>query len=165
MINQLTKEVIEGKKITKNDAIGLLDVSLNKLTKNADKIRRHYCGNNFDACTIINVKSGRCTEDCKFCSQSIQYPTEITEYSLYSKEQLKQETLRIYNRGFKRVSYVASGKTTTSDEFNTIVESIRELRDDYDISICVSLGLLSGEQIDALEEAGVDRIHNNLETS
>lgn len=165
-INEIKDRIIKGYNITKKEALNLLDVPSEELFESADQIRQHFCGNKFDACTIINVKSGKCSEDCKFCAQSSHYKTNIEEYPLLSGEELKKQTMRIYDSGFKRISYVASGKIVSRDEFNTIRESIRELkRENSDIKMCLSLGLLSEENVESLKNVGVDRIHNNLETS
>ena len=165
-IEELTNKVLNGYKVNKSDACKLLEVPLDDLTFQANRIRQHYCGNNFDACTIINIKSGKCGEDCKFCAQSIHYQTNIQEYPLLDKETIEQQTIKIYNTGFKRISYVASGKSITEEEFNTLQETVKELKEQYpDIKLCVSLGLLTQEQIDTLDKIKVDRIHNNLETS
>lgn len=165
-IEQLTDKILNGYKVDKSDAIKLLKIPLNDLTFHANRIRQHFCGNNFDACTIINVKSGKCSENCKFCAQSIYYKTDIQEYPLLKKEKLTHQTLQIYNAGFKRVSYVASGRNITEEEFNTIENTIEDLKSKYsDIKLCVSIGLLTQNQIRKLEKIGVDRIHNNLETS
>ena len=165
-LEDLTNEILNGQRITKEKAMMLIELPLNEVTFQANRIRQHFCSNNFDACTIINVKSGKCIEDCKFCAQSIHYPTQIEEYPLITKEQLIEQTQQIYNSGLKRISYVASGRTITQNEFKTIKEAITELKKkNNDIKICVSLGLLNETQIKTLEEIGVDRIHNNLETS
>lgn len=160
------EKVINGYNITKNDAIELLKMPFNDLTNCANQIRQHFCGKNFDVCTIINVKSGKCGEDCKFCAQSVYHDTNISQFPLLTKKELISKTLDIYKTGFKRISYVSSGRNIQNNEFETIVESIKELKDDYeDIKLCVSLGLLTKKQIELLEDNGVDRLHNNLETS
>ncbi len=165
-INKIKNKVINGYEIRKEDALNLLEAPSEQLFRRADEIRQHFCGNRFDACTIINVKSGRCTEDCKFCAQSIHYKTNIEEYPLLSKEELIKQTMQIYDSGFKRISYVASGKTLSQKEFSRIHDAIMQLKEDIDdINLCVSLGLLSKDEVELLEKAGVDRIHNNLETS
>ncbi len=165
-ITEIKNKIIEGHEIRRDDALKLLEVPSEKLFGAANDIRQHFCGNKFDACTIINVKSGKCSEDCKFCAQSIHYPTGIDVYSLLSREELKEKTMQIYDSGFKRISYVASGKTLSQNEFKSIRESVKELKNEHDdIKLCVSLGLLSKGNIEALENEGVDRIHNNLETS
>ena len=165
-VNELKNKVLDGYKVTKEDAMNLIDVPLDDLTSAANKIRKSFCQNKFDACMIINVKSGRCSENCKFCAQSNHYDTDIDIYPLLSKDELKERSLAIYNSGFKRISYVASGRKVTQKDFEIMSELIEELKEENsDIKICVSLGLLTKDQISTLNEAGVDRIHNNLESS
>lgn len=160
------QKVIDGENITEDDAINLLKLPFNDLVNGANNIRQHFCGNKFDVCTIINVKSGRCSEDCKFCAQSLYSKTDISKFPLLTKEQLKNKTLDIYKIGLKRISYVSSGRNIKDEEFETILEAVKELKDEYeDIKLCVSLGLLTKKQVLLLEENGVDRLHNNLETS
>ena len=160
------EKVINGYQITKEDALNLLEMPFDDLTVGANQIRQHFCGNKFDVCTIINVKSGWCSEDCKFCAQSLNSNTDISQFPLLTKEQLKTKTLDIYETGLKRISYVSSGRNISENEFEIIIESVTELKEEYDdINICVSLGLLTEKQIEMLETNGVDRIHNNLETS
>lgn len=160
------QKVIDGYKIDKIDALNLLKLPLNDLTNSANDIRQHFCGNNFDACTIINVKNGKCSEDCKFCAQSVYNNTDISSFPLLTKQELKSKTLDIYKTGFKRISYVSSGRKINEDELKNIGVTIKELKDEHkDIKICVSLGLLSKKQIELLEVSGIDRLHNNLETS
>ena len=165
-VDILKSKVLNNYKVTKEDALNLVDVPLDDLTSAADEIRRFFCGNSFDACMILNVKSGRCGEDCRFCAQSNHYDTDIEVFPLLSKEELKEKTLTIYNAGFKRISYVASGRKVSKKDFETLSNLIDELKGECkDIKICVSLGLLTRDQISALNDVGVDRIHNNLESS
>ncbi|SFL59795.1 biotin synthase [Methanobrevibacter olleyae] len=163
---ELKNKVLNNYKVTKEDALNLVDVPLDDLTNAANEIRQSFCGNIFDACSIINVKSGRCSENCKFCAQSNYYNTDIEIYPLLSEEELKEKTLTIYSAGFKRISYVASGRKVNEKEFNQLSDLIKELTESNDdIKICVSLGLLTKDQIARLNDVGVDRIHNNLESS
>lgn len=162
---ELKNKVIAGYPISKKDALNLLNIPLDELSKSADEIRKHFCSNKFDICTIINVKSGRCTEDCKFCAQSNFYNTSIDIYPLLDSEELKKQTLAIVNEGIKRVSYVASGKQLSDDEIQEIANLISQIKKEYDVNICVSLGFLNQDQLHKLKLAGVDRIHNNLEAS
>ena len=165
-VNGLKNKVLNGYELTKEDAMNLIDAQLDDLTNAANDIRKSFCGNKFDACMLINVKSGRCSENCKFCAQSNHYDTDIEIYPLLSYDELKERSLAIYNSGFKRISYVASGRKVTKKDFETISHLIEELKEENkDIKICVSLGLLTKDQISILNDAGVDRIHNNLESS
>lgn len=165
-VNELKDKVLNNYKVTKGDALNLINCPLDELTNAANEIRQFYCGNKFDACMLINVKSGRCSENCKFCAQSNHYDTDIDIYPLKSYDELKERSLEIYNAGFKRISYVASGKKITQKEFDTLSKLIEELKEENDdIKICASLGLLRKDQISELKEVGIDRLHNNLESS
>ena len=166
IIEELSKKVMDGYVPSKNDVLELLDVPIDRLSCHADRLRRHFCQDNFDVCTIINVKSGNCSEDCKFCAQSAYYDTAISQYPLLSNDKLKKQTLDVYAQGLKRISYVSSGPRLNDDEFKRIVEVITTIKNEHsDIYLCVSLGKLNMLQVQKLKDAGVDRIHNNLETS
>ena len=165
-VNELKARVLNNYKVTKGDALNLVDVPLDELCNAANEIRYHFCGNKFDACTLINIKNGRCSENCKFCAQSNHYDTDIDIYPILSKEELKERSLSILDAGFERISYVASGRKISDKEFNIISQALEELNEEReDFHICVSLGLLSKEQINTLKELNVERIHNNLESS
>ena len=166
IIEELSKKVMDGYVPSKNDVLELLDVPIDRLSCHADRLRRHFCQDNFDVCTIINVKSGNCSEDCKFCARSAYYDTAIAQYPLLSNDKLKKQTLDVYAQGLKRISYVSSGPRLNDDEFKRIVEVITTIKNEHsDIYLCVSLGKLNMLQVQKLKDAGVDRIHNNLETS
>lgn len=163
---ELKNKVLNNYIVTREDALELVNIDLNELAKQANEIRKHFCGNSFDACTIINVKSGKCSENCIFCAQSIHHDTDIDIYPLIDADELKRKTLMLYESGLKRISYVASGKSVSDDEVIELFNLIKELTDEYDdINLCVSLGILDDKQIRMLKKAGVDRIHNNLESS
>lgn len=165
-LSELKDKVLNDYKLTKKDAIKLIDIELDKLCRYANEIRQKFCGNKFDVCTIINIKNGQCSEDCTFCAQSKYYKHDINTYSLLDKYELKEKTLNIFDEGLYRVSYVASGKKININELKVISKLIKELkRENKNIKICTSLGLLNKEEILVLKESGIDRIHNNLESS
>ena len=165
-LNELKNKVLNNYKVTKADAMNLIDVPLDELSSAADEIRYHFCGNKFDACMLINIKNGRCSEDCKFCAQSNHYNTDIDIYPILSKDELKEKSNLILDSGFKRISYVASGRKISDKEFNVVSQALKELNEERDnFHVCVSLGLLTKDQINTLKELNVERIHNNLESS
>ena len=84
-IKALYNRVIGGYLIRREEALFLYKEDLGDLTRYADMIRDHFCGNQFDMCTIINGKSGLCSENCKFCAQSSHYNTGSKVYSLLSE--------------------------------------------------------------------------------
>lgn len=165
MINTLKEKILKGYLPKKEELLNLADAPLEELCNAADEIREHFCSNTFDMCTIINGKSGRCSEDCKYCAQSAHYNTCIEEYSLKSQEDILE--LAKYNdeRGVLRYSIVTSGKRLTEDEVEKVCDAVRLIKRETNIEVCVSLGLLSKEDYIKLKDAGVTRVHNNLETS
>lgn len=164
-LDRIKQLVLSGKKITKEVALSLVDEDVEELSKAANEIRIKYCGNVFDICTIINAKSGRCSENCKFCAQSSFYNTNAESYSLLDTEEIVKQAKYNDNRGVLRYSLVTAGKRLTDDELGQAVESIKVVKEKTNIEVCISMGLLNEEQYKKLKEAGVTRVHNNLETS
>ena len=111
------------------------------------------CGNRFDLCTIINGKSGRCSENCKYCAQSACYHTEIEEYPLLAVEKIKEQAKYNEERGVLRYSIVTSGKALNDTEVEHVCESVREIHKESKIKVCVSGGLLNETQFRKLKQA------------
>lgn len=164
-LNELTDQVLKGKQISREEALFLYEQNLSELCENADKIRRYFCSNQFDICTIINAKSGSCSENCRFCAQSAHNHTGIASYPLLSKEKIIAQAKVNQEQGVLRYSIVTSGKRLSDAEVEEMCETIREIREKVGISVCVSFGLLNEQQFCKLKAAGVTRVHNNLETS
>lgn len=164
-LDSFTNRILDGKTMTKEEALYLYQQPLDTLCQCADKIRQYFCSNQFDLCTIINGKSGRCSEDCKFCAQSIHNHTGITEYPLCSTEEFLAQAKYNQEQGALRYAIVTSGKRLSDLEVEKICAIVRSIKKSVDISICGSFGLLQQTQFQQLKEAGVSRIHNNLETS
>lgn len=165
MINKIKDKIISGEKITYNEALSLIETPLNELLEAADEIRKHFCSNIFDICSIINAKSGKCSENCKFCAQSAHYKTNISEYPLLDKETIIKNALYMAEKGVLRFSIVTSGKALTDNDVEILADTIKEIKSKSNISICASLGLLTDENFKKLKDAGLERVHNNLETS
>ncbi len=165
MVSNIKEKILSGKKISYNEALSLIDMPLNMLLKAADEIREHFCSNIFDVCSIINAKSGKCSENCKFCAQSAHYKTNIKEYPLLDKDKIVENALYMAEKGVLRFSIVTSGKALTDKDVEILAETIKEIKSKSDISICASLGLLSDSNFQKLKDAGLERVHNNLETS
>ena len=165
LIQEIKKRVLQGEQIGKQEAFQLYEQPLEELCEAADEIRQMFCKNRFDLCTIINGKSGRCSENCKYCAQSACYHTEIEEYPLLGTEQITKQAKYNEKQGALRYSIVTSGKALNDAEIEQICHSVRNIRQESKIAVCVSGGLLKKEQFQKLKEAGVTRIHNNLETS
>jgi biotin synthetase len=164
-IEQLKEKIWSGDDILKEEAILLYQEPLEELCQAANEIREHFCQNRFDICTIINGKSGKCSEDCKYCAQSAYYHTSAKEYPLLDTKEIVRQAKYNAQRGVLRYSIVTSGRALKASELEQMCEAIRAVREQVDIKVCVSFGLLNEEQFGAVKAAGASRVHNNLETS
>ena len=163
-INDYIEKIKSGIMLDKEDALKLAEIDIDKLCKAADELRKYYCGNKFDICTIINGKSGRCSENCKFCAQSSHYETLAEEYPLLETEEVLRDAKYNYDNGIHRYSVVTSGRKLSDKEVDKISETYKVIKKAINIELCASHGLLTEEQFKKLKDAGVSRIHNNLET-
>lgn len=123
------------------------------------------CGNHVDLCSIINGKSGRCSENCKFCAQSARHRTGINEYSFLDEEKILAECRHNAEKGVHRFSIVTAGKVLDGDDFEKALSAYRRMNEECDIGLCASHGLLSEEQFQRLWDSGVRMYHSNIETS
>lgn len=165
MLKTLKDDVLQGKEISKEEALKLVTAPLQDLCSYANEIREHFCGNTFDMCTIINGKSGRCSENCKYCAQSAHYCTKIEEYPLLDSNTIVEQAHYNDDRGVLRYSIVTSGKALNDVEIEEVCRSIRRIKEETNVKVCVSFGLLNAKQFEKIKQAGVERVHNNLETS
>ena len=131
----------------------------------AHRTTRKYLGNRFDSCSIINAKSGNCSENCKWCSQSVFSRCNIEKYPLVSVDRAVKEGLYNSSFGIKRFSLVTSGKRVSKKEIDEICKIVKTLNDTGKIIPCVSLGLIDEEDMFKLAEAGATRYHCNMESS
>ena len=148
--------------ITREEALNLYSQNLGELCSCADAIRKNFCAEKFDICTIINAKSGRCPENCKFCAQSAHYKTGVEEYPLLSSEEIFEKAQHDFSQGAVHYGIVTSGRSLNDDEVEKLCEAVKKIKD---IKVCASLGLLNEAQYKKLKAAGLVRVHNNLETS
>ncbi|MFC1868346.1 biotin synthase BioB [Thermodesulfobacteriota bacterium] len=163
---QLAEDIIEGK-FPENDRyrelLILPDHDVFSMINGADIIRDFYFGREVHLCTICNGKSGRCSEDCRFCSQSAFSNTGATIYPLMGKEELKKDGQYACETPVNRYSIVTTGKRLPKKEVIAVAEAMAEL-DRQKIGKCASLGVLDQENIQILKNAGISRYHHNLET-
>lgn len=162
----LAQEIIDGRRITRDDDLSFfLSCDLSELCKGADKIREHYIGNHVDLCAIINGRSGRCPEDCKFCAQSAHHHTDCAVYDFLDEDQILEACKLNEREGVHRFSIVTSGKALTGEEFEKALSAYKTMKKECDIELCASMGFLDAKQLHELHEAGVTSYHHNIETS
>ncbi len=164
-IEELKNKILNGYLINKEEASKLVDEDLEEMCKVADEIRKHFCGNTFDMCTIISGKNGKCSEDCKYCAQSAHYNTGAEVYPLLGTKPILDQAQYNYKKGVSRYGVVTSGKRLSDKEVNQLCETLKTVHKECKINLCSSLGLLNEEQFKKLKAVGITSIHNNLETS
>jgi biotin synthase len=168
-IREMTKKVLDGGEITKDEAMMILNFPSNYLEvlfECATQIREKFRGNKIDFCAIVNAKSGLCPEDCKFCAQSTKWRTQIKRYPLISVEEAVRRAKEAYDMGATKFGIVTSGRGPTDKEVEIICEMIREIRKSVPgISPDATLGELTEKQAIKLKDAGVDHSNHNIETS
>lgn len=165
-IVQIRKEkILAGEKINRSGVEELHTAPLEELCEAANQIRESLNGNVLDTCSILNGKSGLCTENCKYCSQARGHKTGVEEYPLLTVDRIVEEGLQTAEQGVDRFSVVTSGVRVSDAEIDVLCRAYSKIREESDIQLCASHGLISYEQFLKLKEAGITRIHNNLETS
>lgn len=165
-VMSIAEEIIKGRRLNRDEDLGwLLEAELSELQAGAFLLQKHFRGNHIDLCTIVNGRSGRCSENCKYCAQSAYHHTGVEEYPLMSKEELFRHAKANQEGGANRFSIVTSGRALSGKEFETVLEAYKEMNDTLSIHLCASHGILTEEQLQKLYEAGVRQYHHNIETS
>ncbi len=131
----------------------------------ASKIRGKYKKNSNFTCSIVNAKSGFCSENCAFCAQSAHHKTEIETYPLLSEEELVDNALRMHEAGATKYSMVTSGYMLTEEEIGTISRAASIIKEKTNLLICGSLGMLTRSMARQLKDNGMTTYHHNLETA
>ncbi|PAB57414.1 biotin synthase BioB [Anaeromicrobium sediminis] len=164
----LKERILNGEQITKEEALKLVNIqdeeTCKVLFESANEIREKLVGDTVDLCTIMNVKSGKCSEDCRYCAQSSHYKTGVETYSLLDSDKIIERAKEMESEGVDRFSLVSSGRDIKED-LDGLLEVYDKLVGSTDLHICASHGLLKEEDAEKLKEKGVVRYHHNLETS
>lgn len=129
-------------------------------------ITERLCGKGFDTCSIINAKSGLCSEDCKWCAQSGHFNTDCDTYPALQSAEVLPLARHNAELGIKRFSLVASGKRPTRKEVEQYCYTYREMRKELPaLQLCASLGLADLPTMEALAAAGCSTYHCNMESA
>jgi len=165
VIEKYRKYVLSGKDLTFEDALELAEkADPAELFQAADDLRQKLHKNRLDLCSIVNAKSGKCSEDCKFCAQSSHYDVEVKTYDVVDVAEAVSLALENESFGVKRFSLVTAGRSVSEkhlEEFKTIY---RRLQEETNLSFCASMGFLTPQKAQKLKDMGVSRYHCNLET-
>ena len=145
--------------LSKQELLDLYNEDLDKLLNESKK----YLKDEVEFCSIINARSGKCSQNCRYCAQSSHYNTDIESFPLIDVEIVVKAAHDSVNNGANRVAIVTSGKTPDESDFDTMLEMIKALNKEG-IKSCASIGILNEEQAKRLAEAGLVRFHHNINT-
>lgn len=151
--------------MNKEELLKLYDMDLEELISKAEKVTKEHFKNEVEVCSIISARTGKCGENCKYCSQSIHNHAEIACHPLMEVEEVRQAAIKAKENGASRFCIVTSGRSEGGDDFGKILEMIKAVASIEGIHCCASLGLLNEEQIKQIKEAGVERFNHNINTS
>lgn len=165
-LRQITDRLLAGGRATADELLALEpQCTTDELCEAADEIRLKLTGNHLDTCSIINARSGRCSEDCAWCAQSRRFHTGVDEYDIVDTGLAVASAKANRAYGVERFSLVTSGRRVTGEQMPRFCDIYRRIAAVTDIYLCASMGLLGYDEMTMLAEAGVKRYHCNLETS
>lgn len=147
--------------MNKEELLKLYNMDLDELLKISSK----YVKNDVEFCSLVNARSGKCSQNCKYCAQSSHYRTDIEEYPLIKREEVLKAANEAKENGVIRFAVVTSGKSPDEENFDKILEFIDELNKLEGIRSCASIGILNEEQAKLLAQHGLKRFHHNINTS
>lgn len=144
---------------TKEELLNFYNKDLEELLS----ISQKYLKKDVEFCSIISARTGKCSQNCRYCAQSSHYNTEIETHPLLEVETVLKAAQDSVKNGADRVAIVTSGKTPDESDFDTMLEMITTLNKNG-IKSCASIGILNEEQAKKLSEVGLVRFHHNINT-
>ena len=152
--------------IDRDEALAFLQPKRRQeLRERAHEVTERCVEKRFDFCSIINARSGRCTENCKWCAQSAHWKTGCETYGWVGTEACVKAAKEEAANGADRIGIVTSGRRLSHEDVENVCAALREMCKAADIGLCASLGLLSEDDLAKLKEAGLQRVHCNIETA
>lgn len=163
----IAERIIGGERITTVEELLQIveETPREELYEACHRITRALSGDAFDTCSIINVKSGQCSEDCHWCTQSGHFKTDCDTYPILPEEEVLALARHNEEVGIRRYSLVASGKRPSQKETSKYIPIYHKLREETSLQLCASLGLATRETLEELHNAGCTTYHCNLESA
>ncbi len=135
------------------------------LVQRAWEVRVERFADSTDMCSLVNAKSGGCAEDCGFCAQSRFADAETPMHALMEPEQILEHALAAEAAGAHRFCMVTQGQGLSKRDFEKYLQGVRLVAENTSLKRCASIGHMSVERAKALKQAGVQRVHHNVETA
>ncbi|HWQ90925.1 MAG TPA: biotin synthase BioB [Clostridia bacterium] len=170
-IAMLGRQVLAGQEISRADALWLFQLEAQAdvydLLSWANRIREHYKGNKIHLCSIVNVKAGGCSEDCKFCAQSASYQTTSPRYGLIEAEPVRTAGEEANGNHVTALGIVAAWRgLAEGPALDEICTRLSEMKAQGKVRPDASLGIIRSQAVaDRLKASGLECYNHNLETS
>ena len=168
-IDEAVDRVLAGESLDRRDGLALVAQPVEELAAAADAVRAHFGDGTVDACSIVNAKAGDCAEDCGFCAQSVHFDTGIETYGFLDPEEILDAAKRAERDGAQRFGIVLAEKGVSKDrrpgEWEEVLRAVRLVRDETDVEVDASLGILTEEEARILADEGINHYNHNIETS
>ena len=164
----LADKAIAGQILSREECHAVLrcpDQHILALLDAAYQVRYHFCGKSVHLHMLINAKSGLCPEDCHYCSQSKISTADIERYPLVSQQKLLEGAKQAKASHSLRYCIAISTRGATDREVDYIASAVRKIKEEVDIAICCTVGIISEEKAQRLYDAGVEQLNHNLNTS
>lgn len=165
IVQQALHTILDDAQIDRATANALLTAGKDELYQAADQIRRRFHGDHFDLCSIINAKSGNCSENCRFCAQSARHHTGVDTYTVIAEDEAMAQAKDNDQHGVHRISLVTSGRNLAPETVAELSHLFAKMADETSMLFCASAGLLDEQIASDLYQAGVRRYHCNLEAN
>ncbi|MCT9097509.1 biotin synthase BioB [Haloarchaeobius sp. HME9146] len=168
-VDDAVERVVAGETLDRTDGLALVAQPVADLAPAADYVRSEFGDDTVDACSIVNAKAGNCAEDCGFCAQSVHFDTGIENYGFLGPEKVLEAAKRAERDGAQRFGIVVAergvSKEQRPEEWAEVIEAIRLVRDECDLDVDASLGILTEEEAAILADEGIEHYNHNIETS
>ncbi len=166
--DKFSDKVLSGGTVTREEALAVLksgDDEILEVMNAAFKVRLRYFGRGMSLQVLQNAKSGLCSENCAFCSQSAVADSGIEKYPMKSVEEIVEGARAAKKISAVRYCIVTSARSPSGKDLETLCEAVRQIKKEMSIQVCTSLGILNPEHARRLVDAGVNRYNHNFETS
>jgi biotin synthase len=155
--------------ITRDEALRLGEMEdheqIEALVQRAWQARVERFADSTDMCSLVNAKSGGCAEDCGFCAQSRFADAETPMHAMMEPEQVLEHARAAEAAGAHRFCMVTQGQGLSKRDFEKLLQGVRLVSEHTNLKRCASIGHMSASRATALREAGVQRVHHNVETA
>ncbi len=168
-IDEAVSRVLDGDSLDRTDGLALITQPVDDLAAAADYVRSQFGDDTVDACSIVNAKAGNCAEDCGFCAQSVHFDAGIDTYGFLEPGKILEAAKRAERDGAQRFGIVVAEKGVSKEqrpeEWQDVLRAIRLVRDETDVEVDASLGILTEEEAEILVDEGINHYNHNIETS